>query len=393
MKKQKRKKNILFLAKNEIYPLCIIRCVNRKKYNSYVMGAGKQSIALSKLCRRYIACDSLDLEQANMKIVKEINEVCRIYNIHIIIPLDFPSVVTISKIERQLIRTVFPVSKSETLFMLNNKWRFAQLLDKLRILHPRTILVATPEALYKEPLQKPFMIKPLDLDSGKGIKKITSVNRLKQLKKHSEFKEFPLLAQKYIPGYDIDLSILAKNGKVLAWTIQKWEDGVITFVDDPKILSIGGKIVRKTDFSGIAHFDMRIHKKTGKIYVIECNPRMWGSISGSVLAGVDFIELGVQSTQGKALPQYHAQEITYHKPPLVLKGLIKNPFFFSQISTISRQDFIRAIQDPLPYSLFLTKRSFYQFAVNVNATALVKIITSAYLSLTYFRRTNDITAV
>ena len=74
-----------------------------------------------------------------------------------------------------------------------------------------------------------------------------------------------------------------------------------------QVLEVARTLVRETGFHGLAHFDMRL-SEDGALYVIECNPRVWGSLMYSVWAGVNFIALGCRVARG--------EQVTLGAPPL-----------------------------------------------------------------------------
>lgn len=84
---------------------------------------------------------------------------------------------------------------------------------------------------------------------------------------------------------------------------QSWlEDGVLEFTQHPEMHAIATRLVQAFHYEGLAHFDMRIDARDGKLYVIECNPRAWYTISASMWQGLNFIEMGIHYTkQGRCL--------------------------------------------------------------------------------------------
>ena len=167
------------------------------------------------------------------------------------------------------------------------------------------------------------------------------------------------IIQNYINGYDIDMSVLCKNGKILAYTIQKgminrnadsFESPIgIQFLFEEKILNIIAKTMTVLNWSGVAHIDLRYDSNEDDFKIIEINPRYWGSLEGSKKVGVNFPYLHCLTSLGieYAQPDYRYEKFVKKSGQLkILKskiGLQKGSFEFSK-NTSFRAD----IFDPLP---------------------------------------------
>jgi len=117
----------------------------------------------------------------------------------------------------------------------------------------------------------------------------------------------PMIAQSVVPGYDIDCSLLCREGEILAHTIQRGflprsgtyqPQAGIQFIDDDEILNSTTTLVRAARFSGVAHLDFRRDERDGRARLVDVNIRFWGSLLGSLLMGVNFPYLACQSALG-----------------------------------------------------------------------------------------------
>ncbi len=208
------------------------------------------------------------------------------------------------------------------------------------------------------PATFPLLIKPItDAGGGYGIYVFNSPQEFNAFAGQAP-KNIQYLFQEYIDGYDIDCSVLCKNGKVLAYTIQKgFLKGVhefapqigIQFVKNKKLLRVVKETMKTLNWSGLAHLDMRYDIKKDTYSVIEINPRFWASIEGSLMAGINFAKLLCLASIG-----YSFKKPTYKKIPYInLKGLIKklrtyhkSPFSFSFIWHNTPFKFY--VLDPIP---------------------------------------------
>jgi predicted ATP-grasp superfamily ATP-dependent carboligase len=116
------------------------------------------------------------------------------------------------------------------------------------------------------------------------------------------------------------------------------------------MLEVAAGIVRATGFHGLAHFDMRVDAHDGSLYVLECNPRVWGSLMYSVWAGVNFIELGCQIARGEHVPSSPAPtETVWHQgvaPRRMLKAWLQGRSAPKGMSGATLSSWQQAHRDP-----------------------------------------------
>jgi predicted ATP-grasp superfamily ATP-dependent carboligase len=208
---------------------------------------------------------------------------------------------------------VAPVPEPAAFAITTDKWLFADFLARHGIRHPATIdfdvADASDERLRKLPF--PALIKPRHGSYGRGILLLASPEDVREhFCKHPPKEGFIL--QTFVDGYDIDCSVLCREGEILAHTIQKSilpgyhpfaAAAGIEFVDDAPTLAIVRKLVSALRWSGIAHVDLRYDSLDGDVRVIEMNPRFWGTLLGSLVAGVNFPYLACLAALGRPLPE------------------------------------------------------------------------------------------
>jgi predicted ATP-grasp superfamily ATP-dependent carboligase len=193
---------------------------------------------------------------------------------------------------------VAPVPDVEAFDIAANKWFLADWLKKNDIPHPPTILFQPQEDFDKRlsDLQFPVLIKPTRGGNGRGIKFFDDPSVLLTFfQGDRRLEEF--IVQSFVRGYDIDCSVLCEEGKILAYTIQKgFIEGYhpfgppagIDFLDDRATYDVVRLMVDRLHWSGIAHIDLRYDEHDKQVKVIEINPRYWGTLLGSLIAGVNF---------------------------------------------------------------------------------------------------------
>lgn len=344
---------ILLIATTRYLPLNALQCLHNSNIKIYVLGTGKiLPIRLSKYCKDYQECRLSQILNDDSKLIERVNLYCRKNKIDVILPSDPQSTFFISRVRQKIKNAkVFPVSDIKTVTTLNNKWEFTRFLKKNSLPHPESELLKTKFDLRKLKINFPIIIKPLELNSGLGVKKLySSKEAINYISKKNEYNSLPLIAQKFINGYGIDVSFLAKNGKIVALTIQKSEpNGSITFVDDLNVVKIINKITRKIKYTGIAHIDMVFDTKSKSIKILEFNPRFWGSMLGSKLSGVNFPYLGILLAQNKnPVSQIKYKKTSYITAKIYFQNVLKGKK--KDLPRLSKSDFWQMTNDPLPYT-------------------------------------------
>src|SRR5450755_250004 len=208
---------------------------------------------------------------------------------------------------------VAAVPDPPTFQLAADKWRFAQFLAEHAIGHPATILRSpTPEFEQQlAALRFPVLIKPTHGSYGRGIRHFRTAADLARFFRDASLTE-EYIVQSFVNGYDIDCSVLCQDGRILAYTIQKGivpgydsfgAPAGIDFVNDDQTFDVASRIVGAMRWSGIAHIDLRFDADEQRVKAIEMNPRYWGSLLGSLVAGVNFPYLACLAALGEDIPK------------------------------------------------------------------------------------------
>ncbi|MGJ7919514.1 ATP-grasp domain-containing protein [Neobacillus sp. LXY-4] len=289
--------NIIIIGCHRGLTRCVIKSLKNTRMKFLFIGTNEltKSVALSKFCKSCHEIEEKDLHIDSITLIEIIKTKMSTKEKNFIIPTGIRSTLYVSKYARVIddIENCFPISDYNILKMLNNKWDFYSFLMKHNIATPMTKLLETEETQIKNnDLFFPVITKPLDSENSQNVIRSDNYEELFEVTRRTNTQ---LLVQEFIPGYDVNLCIFSINGKINAWTINSRTDKGLVFEENKEILQIGEAIVEILNFTGLIHFDLRINKQDGIIKVIECNPRVWGSILHSVYAGVNFLELAVNS--------------------------------------------------------------------------------------------------
>ncbi len=112
----------------------------------------------------------------------------------------------------------------------------------------------------------------------------------------------PLIAQSFIPGVDIDISALVDRGHIKKFAIQIRKKDTLCFVQNEELVKLTEVIVRELRYTGVIHIDARLHDTSEEIFLIEANPRFWGSLAEATSGGLNFVRAGIYASMGLESP-------------------------------------------------------------------------------------------
>jgi len=358
---------ILLLAGSEDLNLKVLYCLFPVFKNIHVVASKADNILkYSRYKKRFIhlpwSSQATDQEDS----VQKLKQYCEANSIDIIMPGDIAASAFLYKYKNIFAnQKIFPVMADEVLEQIDNKWTFAEKLMTEGLSTPITMLIDRQEIvdepnrdLIEEKIGFPLVVKPLFGEASHGVEKIDS---FEELRKHvfgnKPYSSLPLIIQKYVDGYDIDLSFMADRGKVLSKAVQKWtEEDLLEFCRHEEIEALGEKIVKLFQYSGAGHFDMRIEHKTGKVYVIECNPRFWFTITGAMWQGLNFVEAAVNYVNGREYKKDGA--IGYYMlPGERIRMIMKKPWYYFSLTKNQRKEIWTLLMDPMPRFIKLILKS------------------------------------
>ena len=251
-----------------------------------------------------------------------------------------------------------PIADADSMALVSDKGRLAHFLEAHHLATPTTLRCSpshdVPDLVA---LQFPVLIKPAQGANGRGIKRFeTAASLLEYFEAETVGEDY--IIQRYIDGYDIDCSVLCSEGEILAYTIQKGlavESGdyksptKIEFLHDQAVYDLVCRMLRKLGWSGIAHIDLRYDAVSGKVNIIEINPRYWGSLPGSLVAGVNFPHLACLAARdiSFSVPEY--RHVKYAAAKTALR-LVREKIFKGAKTDIrlGETDLPNMLKDPLP---------------------------------------------
>jgi D-aspartate ligase len=253
---------------------------------------------------------------------------------------------------------IHPLPDPATLAITGNKWELNTWL------HENGFPFATSVRL-DEGWTGPFpvLLKPVEGIGGEGIVSIADEEILGswQVKLGKGRKD--LFLQERVPGYDIDISLFASEGKILFHTIQRGMEHEslsysrgIEFIRDESLYGHAERIIRLLNFTGIAHLDFRYNEEKQEHVLIDFNSRYWSSLQGSRAMGVNFPALVVAYAFGelKEYPEY--REGNFFFTTMAFQTILRNLFSRKKKKVRLKQSQLEYLyRDPVPELQYLLR--------------------------------------
>ena len=230
------------------------------------------------------------------------------YNPKIIIPVGFIDSILISKYRDLLPKdAIIPVPEFDVLSNASNKL--------LLVEYSRVIGFKYPETLTSVEYSPEDALNYIGLPMV--IKGVSDASRPRYFFTEEEFKEFLRfyrqtntnlhIYQRFISGVGVGYFTFSIDGKPIIEflhkrIVEKKPSGGASVVacayNDPEAFKIGRRIVRYLKWTGILMIEMKKEYETGEYYVIEFNPKFWGSLELSFSRGIDFTGVLVDAFLG-----------------------------------------------------------------------------------------------
>ena len=334
--KGKKKISVLIPDGESSLSLLVVRCLRQEPgINVSIISKNPNSpIRFSRLIKSY-NYNKIENEETELS---NLRKIIKLREIDIVLPIDQHSIGLISRNKKMIEKDalIAPIPLEKSFLITSDKWLFAEFLMANRIPHPYSVNIENEQKLERAAtLNYPILLKPKIGFNGHGIIKVNNFQELKSIYETENNLERFIL-QKIVTGYDIDCSVLSKNGEILAFTIQRglikgrWNYGPasgIEFIYNKKVFDIVKDLIRKLNWTGVAHIDLKYDEHDDTFKILELNPRYWGSLLGSLNAGINFPYLACLSSIGEKIPLNEYQFKNYIAPQdllVLLKSRMEN---------------------------------------------------------------------
>lgn len=361
--KESRIRSILLLGTQNPVALPVVRSIASALPHVHIhtMSKDDEHPQITKFSK-YVTSHSY-INAGNREVfIEELLTVIKAKNVDILLPVDeyFSKIVVALQDQLKQHTILPPLPNADLLERLIHKDRLGSLLTEFGLPSAKIYNLKTLEPEVLDPHTFPYLLKPISGSSGLGIKKIDTKTLLTEEKKNATSDEYIL--QEYIPGYDIDCSLLAVDGSIKAHTIQQGIESngftfptAIYFSKNRALYDLVERLISVTRYSGIAHLDFRFDERDTQYKLVDFNARYWFSLLGSTAAGINFPYLHCLAAMGISFEYPEFKECIYLMGRKAL-SFNRKKYRVNRSKRVSiHSDFLNRLKDPLPEILRLAK--------------------------------------
>jgi D-aspartate ligase len=351
-------------------PLLVARCLAQVPGTKlYILSSKRWTLGrFSRHCRLYQFRPIEDDDAWLRSLIQFIEQ----HSIDILLPVSEKGVEFVSSHYQVLSDVVAlpPIPDPEAFRTARNKWLLNQLACKQDVPAPPAILATLDSAFYQQlsDLEYPVIIKPAIGRGGGGIRRFDTQSDLEKFLEGQDEEQFRdrYLVQHYVPGTNLGLNVLCREGELLAFTVQRCLKSrpfgppeAIQFIEQEDVLENGRRLLSALRWSGYANIDMQYDSRNGDVFILEVNARFWLTLIGSLVAGVNFPYLSCLEALGIPFsrPRYHIGR-KYVQTGTAVKEIVLQPFGRSKLGGFAfRETGLRfCLADPLPEVVNLAAR-------------------------------------
>lgn len=289
----------------------------KKNYNNiYIVGIDNKKIA-KIFHTNYI--DSFLLLSSESGYIESICKIIKDEHIDIFIPTHSDEMDKVLE-NRTLLGSALEYFGSYKDFQtLNNKLLLQELCLEIGIKNPKSYDSLTYENI-------PFIVKPSQSAASKGMMYVFDKNSFNKMQSVYQ-NPTAIVIQEYIEGVGVGYSVFAKGGEIIVgYGHKRLAEYPISggssvyreeYMDD-RMKEMATTIVSHLNWSGFAMFEFKL-TKDGELYLIEVNPRIWGSINQGLANGCDYFSGLLESTVLKE----NEKSVNTYLSPLIYVALLK----------------------------------------------------------------------
>ncbi len=285
------------------------------------------------------------------------------------IPVGLKTYIFSSKYRDELLEEVNSLVPTwDSMKIAYNKDATMEFAEKIGVPVPRTIAIENEEDLESVD-EFPVVLKSSD-EAGKFIRYCNNADELqsgyRQLKSKSRTR---IIAQEYIKGYGAGFYSVCRCGKMYAvfmhrrlkeFPITGGPSAVAESFYSKKLFDYGKKICKKLRWTGPIMAEFKYSPEKDEFYLIEINPKLWGSLDLTISAGVNIPEIILELSIGndpKPVKTYKKVKFRWVFPD-ELKVLMSGGETIGEFLRKDRVTYTNiSIEDPLP-TLFQMAQGF-----------------------------------
>lgn len=218
--------------------------------------------------------------------------------------------------KKEFYNTLDYLGDIETYNILNDKIKLHKLAEQLGLMVPKrydSMAIA----------QIPYVVKPTNLSSAKGVIYVKSEKNIPD-----DIKYDNIIIQQFVQGIGVGFSFYSSNGvikngyghkRLAEYPVSGGSSSYRETYENQKMIDIASKIVYHLNYTGFAMFEYKLTSED-EIYLIEVNPRIWGSINQGLANGINYFE-DILGKTDKLIYTTKREKKTYLSPLFYLSSI------------------------------------------------------------------------
>ncbi len=333
-------------------PYHVLRTATAAGVQVHVLGSGpSRALRASRFCAAYRNSRlRWDAEPDHEVLLDEICQTVRQRAIDIVFPSEDVSTRLLAAIRDRLPVRSTPLPDLATFDLLNDKGNFTRYALDRGVRVPQCRLYDRAEEVRRDllagALAFPVTVKPTNRSGSAGVIHIRDQHELAQL---GDVDYRPILVQRHIVGETIGISVICRDGKVLAHATQRRDERRFELFANPDLVANVERLAAAARLNGPANFDAVVEDSSGLAYIVECNPRFWYTIYLPMILGLNFFAAAIRA--GDEAPGAPTT-LENAAASLALRATITRPW---QATPADRAVAAYHLSDPLVYLLGRSK--------------------------------------
>lgn len=195
-----------------------------------------------------------------------------------------------------------PIAEHKTLMALHDKFSVSRIAKEIGVPSPATIAPKSRSDIvsFGKQYGYPVVLKIRQSSSAKGVFYIDKRNleeKLGSLLERGLLRYGSFVAQEFVKGTGYGVSVLFNEGKTRGTFAHRREREKIYFggpstvrtsTSNEVLEDYAVRLLASVKYHGVAMVEFKFDEKRNKGWLMEVNPRFWGSVGLAIHAGVDF---------------------------------------------------------------------------------------------------------
>ena len=222
----------------------------------------------------------------------------RAQRIDVVLPIGDATTAAVSRLKARIEPYArVPVADWEAMRIASSKRETMRLAETIGVAIPRTY--ALDEAVESFPV----VVK-----ASEGSGKVRYVNTAAEL---AACERGPAVVQEYIPGEGRAFFALFDHGvpravfmhrRLREYPVTGGPSTAAESIADPILAELGLRLLQSLQWHGVAMAEFKRDRRDGRYWLMEINPKFWGSLDLAISAGVEFPWLTVRMAVGESFP-------------------------------------------------------------------------------------------